>query len=151
MALIAGLAAILATLAGSFGATMLVGGEKEPQKKAPPATELLKLDVISVPVIRSGRIQGYVIARGSVGAAADEVKSNRALLSAYSVEGLFRAIYEENLDFDALKPVDLTRLADTTTRMINERIGRQIVSSTVFENLNFVPPSGVRQSGPGKK
>jgi hypothetical protein len=143
--LVVGIAAILSTLAGSYLAALLTGGSRDPEQKASVALEFIKLDVISVPVIRSGKIQGYVLVRASVGVPLDEAKNGRPVITVYSSEGVFRALHEEDFDFKALKPTEIARLADRATSLINARIGRGAVKSTAFESVNFVPQSEVRK------
>lgn len=143
--LIVGVAAILSTLAGSYAAALLTGDSKDPAPVGPPALEVIKLDVISVPVIRSGAIQGYVLVRAAVGVPVEDAKKGRAVVALYSAEGVFRAIHEEEIDFTALRSADIARLADRATRLINGRVGREAVSRTVIESVNFVPQSDVRQ------
>ena len=142
-----GIAAIIATLAGSFAASLLAGNPSVPVKTdGSKVLEFIKLDVLSVPVVRKGQVQGYVLARVAVGVSAEEAKKSRAAVSLYSNEGAFRAIYEEGFEFTQLKTVDIVRLADRMTRLINDRWGAPVVAGTTIESLNFVPYSEVRQS-----
>jgi hypothetical protein len=141
-----GLVAVAATLAGSYAA-MLWGTAKksgaEPEEQA--ILELVKLEPVSVPVIRGGKVDGYVIARVAVSAAASDVKKSKPVLAAYASEAVFRAVYEEEaFDFSALKAVQVSALAERIAKLANERIGRAAIKQSVIESLNFVSRSEVR-------
>jgi hypothetical protein len=145
--LITGLTAVFATLAGSYVAGMLAGSPSGAEKTTEAKVlEFIKLDVLSVPVIRQGRVQGYVLARIAIGVPVEDAKKNRIAISLYSSEGAFRAIYEEGFEFSHLKAADIGRLADRMTKLINDRMRVSVVGVTTIESLNFVPYSEVRKS-----
>lgn len=145
--LAAGLVAIISTLGGAYAATRwpLHGGLKPDQAEA-VAAELVKLEPVSVPIIRSGKVQGYVVARAVVSASAADVKRSRPALIAFATEALFRTIYDEQtIDFAALKPMQLAAIARRVVELANERIGQPAVRQTVIESLNFVSQAEVRE------
>ncbi len=142
-----GVVAIASTLLGNFASSLLMQSKQPEALKAEPlALDLIRLEPISVPIIRSGKVEGYVVARVSVSADAADVKSSKPLLIAYASEAAFRAIYEERA-FDTLaitKVVELPGLADRIVKIANERIGRPTIKQAMVENLSVVPKSEVR-------
>jgi hypothetical protein len=146
--LLTGLSAVAATLAGSLGALLWTSGAGKSVKSAEqPAVEVLKLEPVSVPVIRGGAVQGYVIARASFLVDAAYAKTSRPQASAYAGEAAFRAIFAESVDFAHLKPIELGGLADRMAALANERLGRAVFSRATIDNLSFVAKSEIRQSG----
>ena len=140
-----GLAGIAATLAGSFLATILGAPQDAKLEKKEPEVEIVKFDAISVPVIRRAKVQGYVVVRISVLAYSAEVKVGRPTLMAFASEAAFRAIYEEEaFDFSALKPVQITAIAEKITGLTNARLARPFIKQTAIESLNFVTQSEIK-------
>lgn len=144
--LIVGAVAIAATLGGAYAAmTARMAKLSAPSSQASPALDMVKIEPVSVPVVRRGKVAGYVIARVTITAAAGDVKDQRTLLSSYATEAVFRAVYEEQVfDFSELKVVEIMTLADRIARLANERLGRSIVHAAIIDGLSFVEPSGVR-------
>jgi hypothetical protein len=137
--LVLGLAGVAATLAGSFLAMIFGAPQEVRSEKKEPEVEMVKFDVISVPIIRRAKIQGYVVVRIAVLAYSAELKIARPILTAFASEAAFRAIYEEEaFDFTALKPVQIAALAEKITELTNARLLRPFLKQTAIESLNFV-------------
>lgn len=147
--LVMSISVIAATLAGSYAASMFASGhtKSEGPAKEPPR-ELVKLEAVAVPVIRTGGVQGYVIARAHVTLDAEDAKANKPILQSYAGEAVFRVLFEQGFEFGALKQFEIAKLADEITTKANERIGRPAVKTTVIESINFVAQSEVRQPAP---
>lgn len=143
--LLLGLVVVLSTLGGSYAAMKL------PQSSAPGAESqaadevtVVKLDPVSVPVVRSGKIQGYVLGRIAFAAGTKEMK-NKDLLTLYVSEAIFRSVYEEEaLDFAAMKPVHVEALVHRIVEKANARIGRPAIAQVFVEGLNFLAHEAVR-------
>ena len=106
------------------------------------ALDTVKLEAVSVPVVRDGAVQGYVIARIAFTAPSSEVKSSKSLLTAMVSEAALRSIFEDaTFDFSNIRPLDVTKLADAITSKANARMGNNSVRAAVIESLNFIPQS----------
>ncbi|MGE0627033.1 MAG: hypothetical protein AB7O43_04360 [Hyphomicrobiaceae bacterium] len=141
-----GLIAIVATLGGGYAAIMLGGDRMTAAKSANDEhLEFVKIEPVSVPIIRSGKVEGYVIAHVTVSAKDKDAEANRAALTTYASEAVFRAIYEEEeFNFAVLKPMEVVALSDRIVKLANERIGRATIRHSVIENLNFVSSAELR-------
>lgn len=146
--LVLGLAAIAATHAGSVGARFLMTPKAaEVHGEQPIPLEYIKLDPVSVPIIRHAKVQGYVIAKVVVAADAADVKVNKPALTTYSNEAVFRAIYEEgDFDFSKLKPVQIATLAERMTALANGRMGRQAIRQSAVESLSFINQADLKDN-----
>ena len=144
--LIVGGVAIVTTLGGAYAAmTMSAAHHAAPRTEATLALELMKIEPVSVPVVRFGKIVGYVIARVTISAPSSELKTLRPVVMAFATEAVFRAVYEEpTFDFAGLKVVELKTSADRISRFANERLGRPIVQASIIDGMSFVEPSGIR-------
>lgn len=140
------LVAILSTLGGSYCARLLATAAKSTAVAEEAAfVDIVKLEPISVPIVRKSKIEGYVIARIALSAPAYDVKNSKTVLMAYASEATFRAIYEDQVfDFAALKTADIAALAVRIAKLANERIGRPAIKSALVESLSFVSKSEVR-------
>lgn len=145
--LLLGFIVVLSTLGGSYAAmkipqaTSAAGGKDAASE---PVT-IVKLDPISVPVVRDGKIQGYVLGRISFSAATSDAAKNKDALILYVSEAIFRSIYEEEtLDFSSLKPVGVEALVARVVEKANARIGRTAIVQVFVENLNFLAHEAVR-------
>lgn len=142
-----GLAAVGATLLGSYAAAMLASPGSPAAAPEPEAIEVVKLDPVSVPVIRQGKVQGYVIARAAIMATAAEVKKHKPALVIYAGEAIFQAIYEEEaFDFAAMKPAKISALGDRIAMLANQRLGRAAIRQLAVESLNFLTPAETRKA-----
>jgi hypothetical protein len=106
---------------------------------------VIKLDPVSVPVVRDGKIQGYILGRIAFSANATEAARNKDVLVLYVNEAIFRSIYEEEtLDFTSLKPIQVEALVGRVVEKANARIGRTAIVQVFVENLNFLAHEAVR-------
>ncbi|MFM9938881.1 MAG: hypothetical protein ACKVP7_05230 [Hyphomicrobiaceae bacterium] len=143
-----GLAAVVATLIGCFaGAHQYNASRNAPKPAAEAELEIVKLEPITVPIIRKSKIQGYVIVHAAFGATAAEAKRSRNALTLYAGEALFQAIYEDDaFDFSAIKAAQLAALAEKASKLANAKLGRAAIKQVAIENLSLVPHSGTRDA-----
>lgn len=144
--LLLGLVVVLATLGGSYAAMKLP--QSSASSSGTEATEeqqVIKLEPVSVPVVRDGKIQGYVIGRLAFSSGASELKKNKDALTLYVNESIFRSVYEEEgLDFATLKIVEVEALIKRIIEKANARIGRPAIGQVFVESLNFLAHDAVR-------
>jgi len=133
-----GSVAIAATLGGHFASGMLSSPQRSgdaPQEQI----DVVKLEPISVPVIRDGKVVGYVIARLSVLAPSADAKTHKELIAAYAGEGVFRGIYEEkSFDFSEMRAADVSELGRRIVEIANKKLGKPILREAAIESINFV-------------
>jgi hypothetical protein len=143
--LLLGLIVVLSTLGGSYAAMKLPQGPAATaDSDGPGELTVVKLDPVSVPVIRGGKIQGYVLGRIAFSAGVKEMKNKDSLIL-YVSESIFRAVYEEAaLDFTTMKPVQVEELVHRIVEKANARIGRPAIAQVFVESLNFLAHEAVR-------
>jgi len=133
-----GIVTIAATIGGHYASGRVSSMKSsEPARQEP--VEIIKLEPISAPVVRDGKVVGYVIARMSIAAAEADAKAHKPLLVAYANEAVFRGIYEEKaFDFSAMRAADVSELSKRIVELANKRFGRPTVRETVVESINFM-------------
>lgn len=144
--LVVGLVAVASTLGGSYVTMQLAapavgGGDKAEQDKL----KHIKPDVISVPILRGGKLDGYVIARIVATAFAKDVEKHEEEILVFVNAATFRTFYADpGFDFAALSPVETRELASRIVKDVNARLGRDSVKEVIIESLNYMTPEEVR-------
>lgn len=146
--IIAGLWACIVTLAASYAAVSWQAGhaahEAEPERLY-GGLETVRTRMISVPVIRSGAIQGYVMAQFSFTGNASVLKRLTLKADVVVLDEAFKAIYSEDaLDFRDMKKQDLSGLIKSIVEGSNQRFGTRIIEDVFIHELSYVTKDGIR-------
>ena len=143
--LLLGLVVVIATLGGSYAAMQMPRGASHAEADAGEKTEVVKIDPLSVPGVRAGKIQGYVIGRFAFSAPASEIRKDKDALILYVSEAIFLSVYEEEeLDFSTLKIIEVDKLIARSVAKANARIGRPMIAQLFVESMNFLAHDAVR-------
>ena len=114
--------------------------------------EFIKTDMVSVPVIRAGKVQGYLVAQMSFAVNKTETKKLAFEPTPYLVDVAYRALYENSaIDFAQLQPQDLTLLAKKIAEGANAKLGGEVVKDVLMNEINYVPRDEVRTNWVRKK
>lgn len=114
--------------------------------------EFIKTEMVSVPVIRAGKVQGYVVAQLSFAVNKTATKKLAFEPTPYLVDIAFRALYENSaIDFSQLQPQDLTLLAKKISEGANAKLGGEVVKDVLMNEINYVPRDEVRTNWVRKK
>jgi hypothetical protein len=150
--LAAGLWAAMVALGASYGAvTWKTGGTIASVAVAKDGTsieglESHKLDPLTVPMIRDGKVAGYVLAKLAFTADAKSVHGMSVDPAAFVTDEAFREIYSNGqIDFSRLEKYDLARLSDTIKSNVNQRFGTALVHDILFVEINYVDKASLKQ------
>lgn len=151
--IIAGLWACMVTLAASYAAVSWQAGQAAPEadhESPSGGLETVRTRMISVPVIRSGAIQGYVMAQFSFTAQAATLKKMPVKADIVLLDEAFKAIYsEDDLDFRKMKKQDLGGLVKRIVESSNTRLGLHVVEDAFIQEFSYVTKDGIRGNKPG--
>jgi hypothetical protein len=145
--LAAGLWACIVTLAASYVAFSWHAPAARGEGEAEPTrgiVEMVRTRMISVPVIRSGALQGFVMAQFSFTGDAGTLKGLSVKADIVFIDEAFKAIYGEDVDFRNLKKQDLSGLAKRIVEASNQRLGRRVIDDVFIQELNYLTKEGVR-------
>jgi hypothetical protein len=146
--IIAGVWVCIVTLGAAFGAYQWQANQKpvdEAKKAANANKEAVKTRMISVPMIREGALQGYVMAQLTFTVDAKIHKEMPIKPAEYLLDEAFRAIYaESDIDFRNFKKQDLAGMAKHITENVNKRLGQPLVDDVLIQELNYLPKESVR-------
>jgi flagellar basal body-associated protein FliL len=116
------------------------------------AVVFIKTDMVSVPVIKDGKVQGYLVAQLSF--AVNKAESAKLAFepAPYLIDVAFRTLYENSvIDFEKLRPQDLTALAKKISEGANAKLGSKVVKDVLMNEINYIPRDEVRTNWVSKK
>jgi hypothetical protein len=123
-----------------------------PSEEEVEVVEFIKTDMVSVPVIRGGKVQGYLVAQLSFAVNKAETAKLPFEPAPYLVDVAYRALYENSIiDFSQLQPQDLTLLARKISEGANAKLGGAVVKDVLMNEINYVPRDEVRTNWVRKK
>ena len=140
-ALFVGIWVCLVTLLSSYGAVVWVTGARAEREEDAylEGIEYKKLQPLTVPMIKNGQIQGYVVARLVFTADARTLRTLSVTPEIFVVDEAFRQIYtNEKIDFEKMKKYDLDVLMVAIRDSVNKRLAADIVQDLLVEDLNYV-------------
>ena len=121
-------------------------------KEEAAAVEFIKTDMVSVPVIRTGKVQGYLVTQLSFAVSPAETAKLSFEPTPYLVDTAYRTIYENSVvDFSHLQPQDLGGLVKKIIDAANAKLGAAVVKDVLLNEINYVPRDEVRTNWVKKK
>jgi len=106
----------------------------------------VRLPLISVPIIRDGRVQGYAVAKLAFAVDSGLLKQLSIKPELILLDEAIRAIYaDEALDFRKLERQKLSQLSHTLAENINSRVSANLVHEVLIEELNYLSKEEVRR------
>jgi hypothetical protein len=107
--------------------------------------EFIKADMMSVPVIKDGGVQGYLVAQLSFAVSKGEIARLQYEPTPYLVDIAYRALYENSaVDFSRLRPQDLASIAKRIAEAANAKLGAGMVKDVLLNEINYVARDEVR-------
>lgn len=107
--------------------------------------ESMKTNLISVPVISHGAVEGYVLAQFTFTMKADVAGRMSVKPDVFLLDAAFRAIYSEDAaNLRGAKKQDLQALTGDIKSRVNQRFGEDLVEDVLIERLSFLPKEEAR-------
>lgn len=102
---------------------------------------------LSVPILREGRIAGYVVAQFVYTIDTEDLRRIGVPPESFILDETFRRLFaDDTIDFADLRSFDMRAFLDTLTADVNTRLGARVVRELLVEEFNFVDPSQIRRS-----
>lgn len=142
-----GVWACLVTAAGSIVVLSWQSGEVPPVhgNSALNGSAVVKPRLISVPIIKEGKVQGYVVARLAYMVDNKVLEQLSFKPDLILVDEAIRTIYMEGgVDFRKLERQDLASFRKALAQNINLRLGVELVSDVLIEELDYLTKEEVR-------
>lgn len=147
---LAGVWATVVALGAFYGALMFRSGEKPKMEAAAlfGKLEQVKTDVISVPMLNNGKVEGYVLARFAYLVDADLLKKLAVRPDPILMDSAFRTIYASPIsDFQRIEKYDLKKLTARLKRAVNDTLGAEVVRDVLIDSINYVARDEIRFRG----
>jgi len=120
---------------------------------APPTPPLLggldyiKTDIISVPVLHEGHINGYFLARLVYTVKPEDVAKLSVPAEALFVDQVYSYVYgNPDLDFVSHETLDLDVFRDGVRKKINEKVGGELIHDVLVEQVDYLSKDEIRDN-----
>jgi hypothetical protein len=145
--LLVGLWAGGVSLGGAYLAMMMnaEGPDKAESEDGSKVVEFVNTQSMSIPVIRDGKVAGYVVTEMSFAVQKGAEGGEAAAPTPYLIDAAYRTIFENvSADFGHLKPQDLKQLSEQVKKAANARLGEEKVQDVLVSSLNFIARDEIR-------
>ncbi|HWK67473.1 MAG TPA: hypothetical protein VNS34_21300 [Rhizobiaceae bacterium] len=125
-------------------------GQKTAAAEAPApffgGLDYVKADLISVPLIRNARVDGYVLAQLVYTAEPQELRKLSVPIQNLLADQAYSFIYADPA-FDMAK-FDLAGFKTGLRDSINKRVGSQLIHEVLIEQIDYLPKTDIRNKNP---
>jgi hypothetical protein len=136
----------LVTLGAAYGAVQLgMGKNQGDASEAFGGLDYIKTEIVSVPVIRGGDIQGYVVLQFVFAADTHKMKELTLEPGPFLIDEAFRTIYAESaVNFRQMSKVDLEDMTAKVRDNANKRMKADVIRDVLVQQFNYVPKEEAR-------
>ncbi|SCB61026.1 hypothetical protein GA0061105_114103 [Rhizobium aethiopicum] len=115
------------------------------------ALELVKGEMITVPVISDGAVTGYFISRISFMMNKDMMKGVTLPLAEMTTDQLFSLLVGNKMvDLAHIKSFDPKAFREEIKKGMNERLGGEYVADVMLEQLDYLSKQEIKQNSSGE-
>ena len=139
--LLTGLWVCILTVGGSYAVAYWKenGGLSAQKDEYIDGLQYQKTRALSVPMVESGSVQGYIVARFVYTVEERTLHQLSVPPEPFVVDEAFRRIYaDERLDFRKLARYDLSVLTAAIKQRVNERMQADVIQDVMIEDFNYV-------------
>ncbi|KUO58518.1 MAG: hypothetical protein APF80_01840 [Alphaproteobacteria bacterium BRH_c36] len=141
--IILGVWVCLATLGGIYGADFLLAtGARDPMSVRVGGITYSKMLPMSVPVLRDGELDGYVVAQFVYGIRDTGDKHIAERVEPHFIDSVFRVLYNQKKG--GIRPGDLDDIKKEILDRVNGSLGENIVEEALIDQINYISVEQVR-------
>jgi flagellar basal body-associated protein FliL len=144
-----------ATIGSIFFAFSAARPEPEGATPAPAyfgGLDYVKTDVISIPVVREGGVQGYFIARLVYTVEKEKMARMSVPAQPLLVDELYTYLYANpDIDFTTAKTIDLAGLKAGIRDAINAKLGETVIHEVLVEQVDYLSKADIRDNNIRRK
>lgn len=109
--------------------------------------DYVKTDVLSIPLLREGRIHGYFLARMVYTVLPEEVKKLSVPADALIVDQVFTYLYSSpHIDFTKTAAIDIDAMRNDIREKVNARIGEPLIRDVLVEQIDYLSKEEIRDN-----
>ncbi|RWA73008.1 hypothetical protein [Mesorhizobium sp.] len=138
-----------ATLGAVFYSFQAAGerGVGEPPKPMLGGLDYVKTDIISVPLIRGARIDGYFLTKLVYTVEPDQIKKLSIPAPALITDQVYSYLYANpQIDFTKKETIDLDAFRKAIRDTVNARVGVELVHDVLIDQVNFLSKDEIRDN-----
>jgi hypothetical protein len=138
-----------ATLGAVFYSFQAAGqrGVGEPPKPMLGGLDYVKTDIISVPLIRNSRIDGYFLTKLVYTVEPDQIKKLSIPAPALITDQVYSYLYSNpQIDFTKKDTIDLDAFRSGVRDAVNTRVGAKLVSEVLIEQIDYLSKDEIRDN-----
>ncbi|RCL02551.1 MAG: hypothetical protein JSC188_000065 [Candidatus Tokpelaia sp. JSC188] len=139
---------LIASCALIFGAQMTKSGHKQSENQVEMLSKVGQehSELISVPVMTDGNVQGYVVAK-LIYITDSDVKNNLSVpLGMFVNDEIFRIFFGAYSDTREIEKVKFDDIRQKIIAGVNQRFPRPVIKDLLVEQFNFINADQVRNS-----
>lgn len=141
---------IVAVTLGAVFYSFQAAANKPPVDPAKPmlgGLDYVKTDVISVPLLKDQRVQGYFLTRLVYTVEPKEAAKMSVPAAALISDQVYSYLYgNPQIDFTQYDKLDLDAFRNGIRDSINARIGEKLVQEVLVEQVEFLTPDDIRDN-----
>ncbi|AZO28085.1 MULTISPECIES: hypothetical protein [Mesorhizobium] len=138
-----------ATLGAVFYSFQAAGerGVGEPPKPMLGGLDYVKTDIISVPLIRGAKIDGYFLTKLVYTVEPDQIKKLSIPAPALITDQVYSYLYSNpQIDFTKKETIDLDAFRKAIRDTVNARVGVELVHDVLIDQVNFLSKDEIRDN-----
>jgi len=143
---------IAAATAGSVFYAFQQAGDVEAAAPAPEAgafggLDYVRLNVVSVPQLKNGEVQGYFLARLVFTAPAERLKQLVVPADAMLTDAVYTKLYADpSVDFSQVDTLDIDAFRAGLRDTVNAKIGEDLITEVLVEQVDFLSKADIRRA-----
>ncbi|TGP23777.1 MULTISPECIES: hypothetical protein [unclassified Mesorhizobium] len=138
-----------ATLGAVFYSFQAAGerGVGEPPKPMLGGLDYVKTDIISVPLVRDAKIDGYFLTKLVYTVEPDQMKKLSIPAPAIITDQVYSYLYSNpQIDFTKKETIDLDAFRKAIRDTVNARVGVELVHDVLIDQVNFLSKDEIRDN-----
>ncbi|MDG4852945.1 MAG: hypothetical protein EOQ64_14285 [Mesorhizobium sp.] len=141
---------ICAVTLGAVFYSFQAAGERgvgEPPKPMLGGLDYVKTDIISVPLIRDAKIDGYFLTKLVYTVEPDQIKKLSIPAPAIITDQVYSYLYSNpQIDFTKKDTIDLDAFRKAIRDTVNARVGVELVHDVLIDQVNFLSKDEIRDN-----
>ncbi|RWD59889.1 MAG: hypothetical protein E5V89_15660 [Mesorhizobium sp.] len=138
-----------ATLGAVFYSFQAAGerGVGEPPRPMLGGLDYVKTDIISVPLVRDAKIDGYFLTKLVYTVEPDQMKKLSIPAPAIITDQVYSYLYSNpQIDFTKKETIDLDAFRKAIRDTVNARVGVELVHDVLIDQVNFLSKDEIRDN-----
>lgn len=147
--IIAGLWLCAATI-GAVVYSFQTAAEKAAGEPVPPllgGLDYIKTEVLSVPVMKGGEVEGYFLTRLVYTVEPEKLKKLSVPAESLLTDELYSYVFgNRTLDFGDVRSLDIDTMREEIRKKINARVGEELVHEVMIDQVDFLSKKEIRDN-----